>query len=127
MKVLRKLVNRPTYSRKLIDLPSLTEIKNPTDGRIISKLEKPITIELMDKMELGGDSFVYRFAIPGRDSCLGHQTCQYLEFEADVENGTKQMTRYYHPMSKVNDSGILDLLIKVYLRNFKFPQGGAFT
>lgn len=78
-------------------------------------------------MELGGDSFVYRFAIPGRDSCLGHQTCQYLEFEADVENGTKQMTRYYHPMSKVNDSGILDLLIKVYLRNFKFPQGGAFT
>ena len=75
MKVLRKLVNRPTYSRKLIDLPSLTEIKNPADGRIISKLEKPITIELMDKMELGGDSFVYRFAIPGRDSCLGHQTC----------------------------------------------------
>ena len=37
------------------------------------------------------------------------------------------MTRYYHPMSKVDDSGMLDLLIRVYLRNFKFPQGGAFT
>lgn len=89
MKVLRKLVNRPTYARKLIDPASLTEFKNPADGRIISKLDNPITIELMDKMELGGDSFVYRFAIPGRDSCLGHQTCQYLEFEADVDNGGK--------------------------------------
>lgn len=38
----------------------------------------------MDKMELGNDSFIYRFALPGWDSCLGHQTCQYLEFEADI-------------------------------------------
>jgi len=30
-------------------------------------------------------------------------------------------------MSKVNDEGIIDLLIKVYLRSFKFPKGGAFT
>jgi len=39
----------------------------------------------------------------------------------------ESMTRYYHPMSKVADEGIIDLLIKVYLRNFKFPKGGAFT
>ena len=37
------------------------------------------------------------------------------------------MKRYYHPMSKVNDQGIIDLLIKVYLRDFKFPLGGTFT
>lgn len=30
-------------------------------------------------------------------------------------------------MSKVIDSGYVDLLIKVYLRNFKHPQGGLFS
>ena len=109
----------------------LQEIKNP-DGRIVSKLKEPITIELMDKMEMGADnSFVYRFALPGQTSILGHHTCQYLEFEADLkdpESGlTTPMKRYYHPMSKVDDQGIIDLLIKVYLRNMQFPQGGAFT
>jgi hypothetical protein len=55
-------------------LRNLKEIKNP-DGRIVQKLEEPITIELMDKMEMGSDTFVYRFALPGRESCLGHHTC----------------------------------------------------
>ncbi len=30
-------------------------------------------------------------------------------------------------MSKVIDVGYVDLLIKVYLRNFKHPTGGFFT
>ena len=30
-------------------------------------------------------------------------------------------------MSKVIDSGYVDLLIKVYLRNFRHPTGGLFT
>ena len=30
-------------------------------------------------------------------------------------------------MSKVSDFGYVDLLIKIYLRNFKFPTGGKFT
>ena len=30
-------------------------------------------------------------------------------------------------MSKVIDDGYVDLLIKVYLRNFKFPTGGLFS
>jgi hypothetical protein len=36
-------------------------------------------------------------------------------------------TRFYLPLSKVVDSGYVDLLIKVYLRNFKHPTGGLFT
>ena len=85
----------------------------------------------MDKMEIGSENFIYRFALPGQFSCLGHQTCQYLEFEVDLTNKetgkVEQMKRYYHPMSKVNDQGILDLLIKVYLRSMQFPEGGTFT
>lgn len=30
-------------------------------------------------------------------------------------------------MSKVTDKGYVDMLIKVYLRNFKFPTGGLIT
>lgn len=37
------------------------------------------------------------------------------------------MRRYYHPMSKVSDEGILDLLVRVYLRSMQHPQGGTFT
>jgi len=36
------------------------------DGRFLRKLKQPITLELMDKMEMGvGNSFIYRFALPG--------------------------------------------------------------
>ena len=80
---------------------------------------------------MSNDTFIYRFALPGRESVLGHYTCQYLEFEADLQGEKGQppvvMKRYYHPMSKVDDQGVLDLLIKVYLKNMKFPQGGTFT
>lgn len=85
----------------------------------------------MGKEELATDTFVYRFALPDQLRTLGHDTCQYLEFEADIlnkETGLKEKhTRFYHPLSKVTDSGYVDLLIKVYLRNFKHPQGGLFT
>lgn len=113
---------KPT--RVLANTNSLEGWKNPADNRILYKLPEPITIELMDKMELGNDSFIYRFALPGRESVLGHHTCQYLQLEADVPVGggkTEPMQRYYHPMSKVTDTGIVDLLIRVYLRNMQNP------
>ncbi len=47
-----------------------------------------------------------------------------MEFEADIINNEgkiEKLQRYYHPMSKVNDKGILDLLIKVYIKSFNFP------
>lgn len=83
----------------------------------------------MGKEELATDTFVYRFALPDEARTLGHETCQYLEFAAEINNGgvKERHTRFYHPLSKVNDAGYLDLLVKVYLRNFKHPQGGLFT
>eukprot|EP00347_Sterkiella_histriomuscorum_P010335 403376702 len=103
---------------------------NP-DGRLIRKLKEPLQISLLGKEELATDTYVYRFQLPDLSSTLGHSTCQYLEFEAEILNReTKQKEkylRYYHPMSKVIDSGYVDLLIKVYLRNFKHPTGGLFT
>ena len=101
------------------------------DGRLIRKLKEPLQISLLGKEELATDTFVYRFELPDVQKTLGHSTCQYLEFEADILNReTRQREkhmRYYHPMSKVIDAGYVDLLIKVYLRNFKHPTGGLFS
>ena len=41
--------------------------------------------------------------------------------------GDEKFERFYHPLSKVSDTGYVDLLIKVYLRNFEHQQGGVFT
>ena len=80
---------------------------------------------MIDKEELATDTFVYRFALPEEDKTLGHLTCEYLQFEATL--GGQKLQRYYHPLSKVTDTGYVDLLIKVYLRNMEFQQGGLFT
>ena len=94
-------------------------------------MQEPLEITLVGKDELATDTFVYRFALPDEARTLGHDTCQYLEFEAEImnkETGKKEKhTRFYHPLSKVIDNGYVDLLIKVYLRNFKHPTGGLFT
>ena len=82
----------PIKAKKLVPInPILTaenllgENLNETDGRFVNKLKKPIKLELMDKMEMGvGNSFIYRFALPGRNRCLGHHTCQYLELSANI-------------------------------------------
>ena len=63
----------------------LYRVVNP-DGRVVNKLKEPIKVELMGREELATDTFVYRFALPDRNRCLGHDTCQYLEFEAEIEN-----------------------------------------
>ena len=110
---------------------STEHVVYPDSKRHIEKLKTPIEITLMGKEELATDTFVYRFALPEQTRTLGHDTCQYLEFEAEIfnkETGLKEkQTRFYHPLSKVMDSGYVDLLIKVYLRNFKHPTGGLFT
>ena len=54
-----------------------------------------------------------------------------MELEAELTDPeTKEnviSNRYYHPLSKINDQGYFDLLVRVYLRDFKFPKGGLFT
>lgn len=81
MKALRSLLPQrarmlqPTHP--LIDFSKCSpEEVNPHDNRSITKLQKPIPLELMDKMDIGvGNSYIYRFALPGRERCLGHYTC----------------------------------------------------
>lgn len=56
------------------------------DGRIIRKFDNPVEITLIDKEELSTDAFVYRFGLPDPMRTLGHDTCEYLEFETELFN-----------------------------------------
>ena len=73
------------------------------DGRYLQKLNQPIPVRLEMKEELATDTFVYRMAFDDEhaDKALGHLTCQYLQFEIEIEG--QKIQRYYHPMSKVTD------------------------
>jgi NAD(P)H-flavin reductase len=88
------------------------------------KLKQPVPITLIGKAELATDTFVYRFELPEATKSLGHATGQYLEVEAELFNrDTRQkerQTRFYHPMSRAQDAGYVDFLVKVYLRNFQY-------
>ena len=98
MRQLRQLVANPPFGlpgrvkllkplNPILDANGLQpEEVNPEDGRVIQKLKEPIRLELMDKMEMGaGNSYIYRFALPGRDKCLGHYTCQFLQLQTEIE------------------------------------------
>lgn len=126
--MLRRFLSRGSNHATPVN-PLITQGKNTSEvvenGRHLQKLHDPITMTLISKEELATNTFVYRFALPEENSSLGHYTCQYLKFEAMV-NGEK-FERFYHPLSKVADTGYVDLLIKVYLRNFEHQSGGAFT
>ena len=63
-----------------------TSVVYPNGNRHIQKLNKPIDITLVGRDELATDTFVYRFALPEEAKTVGHHTCQYLEFEADILN-----------------------------------------
>lgn len=102
--------------------PFIQQGKNTTEvtvdkGRVLHKLNEPVPVRLLLKEELATDTFVYRFELPDQNRSLGHATCQYLQFECKI--GDEVFQRYYHPMSKVTDTGYVDLLIKVYLRSFQ--------
>jgi hypothetical protein len=49
-------------------------------------LKEPIEIKLQGREELATDTFVYRFELPDQRKTLGHETCQYLEFTAEIHN-----------------------------------------
>ena len=55
------------------------------------------------------------------------RTCEYLLFE--IEDEGESLKRFYHPMSSPfgKDENYIDILVKVYQRDLKYPKGGKFT
>ncbi|KAF9007401.1 nitrate reductase [Cyathus striatus] len=94
------------------------------------------------KVVLGGiqavskDSKVYHFTFGSNDQALGLPTGQHVyvrlrrkvkhEDSAEVVEG-ELVQRAYTPLSRPEDKGFIDMLVKIYYPNEKFPQGGRMT
>jgi len=92
MNALRRLVSRRAAIQEtalpvnpLVCQQSDTSSIVDADGRHLKQLNSAVPVKLIMKEELAPDTFVYRFALPEETRPLGHFTCQYLQFECEIE------------------------------------------
>ncbi|KAJ1433659.1 cytochrome b5 reductase 2 [Ochromonadaceae sp. CCMP2298] len=78
--------------------------------------------------EISHDVKKFRFALPTPDAVLGLPIGQHISLKyVDAEG--KEVQRSYTPVSSDDDLGIVEFVIKVYLKNVhpRFPDGGKMS
>ena len=56
---------------------------------------------------------------------MGLHVGEHLVFHMEIDG--KLISRKYTPVSKVNDLGKVEFVIKIYKKNEEFPLGGKIT
>ena len=81
--------------------------------------------KLTERFEISTDSRIFRFELP-EDQALGIQLCHHLLVKVTPPGQTDPAVRRYTPISKINDYGFFDLLVKVYFKDThaEYPAGG---
>lgn len=102
---------------------------------LLRKKSKPITLKntdtkyslkLIKRIEISHDTRIFRFALPSKDHIFGLPCGKHVNISAKI-NG-KLVVRSYTPVSSDDtDTGHVDLIIKVYFPNERFPEGGKMT
>lgn len=83
-------------------------------------------LPLLEKIQLTHDTFRFIFTLPGEDQVMGLPVGGHVFFHiADAEG--ELISRKYTPTSQVNERGIVAFLIKLYLPNDEFPEGGLMS
>jgi len=85
---------------------------------------KTVTLPLVKVTEVSHDTKIFRFGLP-EGNRLGLPVGQHVNVKARIND--KLVIRSYTPISSDDDIGYVDLLIKVYLPNERFPEGGQMT
>lgn len=85
---------------------------------------KTVTLPLVKVTEVSHDTKIFRFALP-EGWRLGLPVGQHVNTKAKI--GGKLVIRPYTPISSDDDLGFVDLLIKIYFPNDRFPTGGVMT
>merc|ERR1719370_714677 len=83
-----------------------------------------ISLPLIKITKISHDTKIFRFALP-EGHRLGLPVGQHVNVKAKINE--KLTIRAYTPISSDDDLGFVDLLIKVYLPNERFPEGGKMT
>jgi len=99
-------------------------------------------VKLQEKIILSHDTRLFRFALPQKNSVLGLPIGKHIKFwcpnprpvvegewncRIDPEAGRDEIERKYTPSSSDRDLGRLDVVIKVYRGNQRFPDGGKMS
>lgn len=84
-------------------------------------------LPLIDKEEISHDTKRFRFGLPSPKHILGLPIGQHIHLIANIED--ELIIRAYTPVSSDENTGYVDLVIKVYKRNVhpKFPNGGKMS
>ncbi|KAH9836836.1 uncharacterized protein C8Q71DRAFT_707679 [Rhodofomes roseus] len=101
-------------------------VEDDTSGRFLSpRLWRQGT--LVNIEVVNHDTCLYRFALPDPDQVLGLPTGQHVFVRLKRKDTGEVVQRAYTPVSGKDAKGFIDFLIKLYLPNDKWPQGGKMT
>uniref|UniRef100_A0A0M3I2W8 NADH-cytochrome b5 reductase n=1 Tax=Ascaris lumbricoides TaxID=6252 RepID=A0A0M3I2W8_ASCLU len=84
-------------------------------------------LPLLSKEIVSHDTRRFRFKLPSEKHVLGLPIGQHIYLSAKVDG--KLTVRPYTPISSDDDSGFVELMVKVYFKNVhpKFPDGGKMS
>lgn len=72
------------------------------------------------------NTLVMTLEYPGREMLSGLHVGEHILVYGNDEEGNL-IKRPYTPITKIDKKGELDLLIKVYFKNERFPKGGKLS
>ena len=90
--------------------------------------KKRIKLVLLEREKLSHDTVRIRFALPSQRHVLGLPPGMHIALSAALEDGEREVSRPYTPISSDADRGFVDFVIKVYFPNPpRFPFGGRMS
>jgi cytochrome-b5 reductase len=91
----------------------------------------PIVCPLIEKIVVNHDTFIVRFGLEDPKQTLGLNIGEHIEVVANLPTvempAGEKVARKYTPVSRVDQKGSFDLLIKAYRANPKYPTGGIIS
>jgi len=98
--------------------------KNSDDVHVQgTKFIDPLKLIYLDKDNVSSECSIFRFLLPKYDQPLGFMPGQYVTLRMD-DHG---LSRSYSPVSPAGDPGLIDILVKVYSRQFASSDDSTFT
>lgn len=93
---------------------------------LLRGIKSPCSVILSEKKMLNHDTMFMKLSFPGQNLSLGLDIGEHIKIHGKDKDG-ELISRSYTPISRIDQKGSLDLLIKVYFPNERFPDGGQLT
>ncbi|TFK34600.1 nitrate reductase [Crucibulum laeve] len=109
---------------------SQQEVDDNSGPFLNAKLWKSVVVESIT--DVSKDCKIYRFTLPRKDQEIGlpvghHVYVRLREKSMELEGQSELVQRPYTPVSRPNDKGFIDMLIKLYYPEPRFPAGGRMS